>query len=175
MVGLTQMEGAIYLPHWQDGLVFKIYILNSRLQVGGLFLTAFLGGGISGALSQLLYLLFGLLSWNGMQVFGEGGGIGYWREPTFGYLIGFLPGAYLGGIMAFSRPRCLVNFTWSGILALVVIHLSGMGYLLFHYSGKWQLLWESWYKYSIVLIPAHLAIVCSCSLIAYVVRLILLY
>jgi biotin transport system substrate-specific component len=108
-------------------------------------------------------------------VFGEGGGLGYWQEPTFGYLLGFLPAAYLAGMTAFIRPRDLVNFAWSGILALVVVHLTGMGYLLLRFFTQPALLGSYCFKYTIALLPSHLAILCSCSSIAYIMRLVLLY
>lgn len=175
MVGLTQMEGAIYLPVWDNGLKFHLYILNARLQLGGLFLTAYLGGGMAALLSQLMYLTFGLLGWNDLQVFGGGGGLGYWKEPTFGYLLGFVPASYLAGLVAFSRPRSIENFAWSGTLALVIVHLMGMGYLVLRFATQIPLLLSYCFKYTIVLFPAHLAILCSCSLIAYLMRLVLLY
>ncbi len=175
MVGLTQMEGAIYLPVWEGGIHFKLFVLNARLQLGGLFLVAYLGGSNAALLSQGLYLILGLWGWNDLRVFGEGGGLGYWQEPTFGYLLGFLPAAYLAGMTAFSRPRDLVNFAWSGILAIVVVHLTGMGYLLLRFFTQPALLGSYCFKYTIALLPSHLAILCSCSSIAYIMRLVLLY
>ncbi len=175
MIGLTQMEGAIYLPVWEGGIQLKPFILNARLQLGGLFLTAFLGGKNAAILAQGMYLTLGLWGWNDLRVFGEGGGLGYWQEPTFGYLLGFLPASYLAGMEAFSRPKDLVNFAWSGILALLVVHLTGMGYLLLRFLTQPHLLFSYWLKYSVLLLPSHLAILCSCSLIAYIIRLVLLY
>lgn len=175
MIGFTQMEAAIYLPAWDQGLKLHRHILNARLQLAGLFLTAYLGGGTAGLLSQGGYLAFGLLGWNNLRIFGSGGGINYWQEPTFGYLLGFLPAAYLAGSVAFSRPRSLENFIWSGTLALVVVHLMGMGYLVLRFWQQLPLLGSYCFKYTIALLPAHFAILCSCSLVAYSMRLLLLY
>ena len=51
-------------------------------------------GGKLGALSQLVYILVGLM---GIPIFAHGGGPGYVLQPTFGYLLGFVCGAYIIG------------------------------------------------------------------------------
>jgi biotin transport system substrate-specific component len=51
-------------------------------------------GGRLAALSQLVYLLVGLM---GIPIFAHGGGPGYVLQPTFGYLLGFIFGAYIIG------------------------------------------------------------------------------
>ncbi len=51
-------------------------------------------GGRLGALSQLVYILVGLM---GVPIFAHGGGPGYVLQPTFGYLLGFICGAYIIG------------------------------------------------------------------------------
>lgn len=51
-------------------------------------------GGRLGALSQLVYILVGLM---GIPIFAHGGGPGYVLQPTFGYLVGFVCGAYIIG------------------------------------------------------------------------------
>ena len=47
-----------------------------------------------GALAVLVYIALGLL---GVPVFASGGGPSYVLQPTFGFMLGFLPGAYLTG------------------------------------------------------------------------------
>ena len=49
-----------------------------------------------GALSVLLYIVLGLI---GVPVFATGGGIGYIFRPSFGYMIGFVIGAFVCGRM----------------------------------------------------------------------------
>lgn len=49
-----------------------------------------------GASASALYLALGLI---GLPVFTGGGGLGYLAEPTFGYIIGFILGAYLVGYL----------------------------------------------------------------------------
>lgn len=79
------------------------------------------------ALSQLLYLAIGLL---GLPVFAQGGGPGYVLQPSFGFLVGFIAGAYLIGRMVegveqLSFPRVLTAL----ILGQVAIHVFGIAYL----------------------------------------------
>jgi biotin transport system substrate-specific component len=61
------------------------------------FFCAFSGillGSKLGAMSQALYVAIGL---SGVPVFTNGGGLSYIFQPTFGYLIGFIVGAYVIG------------------------------------------------------------------------------
>ena len=82
------------------------------------------------ALSQLLYLAIGLL---GLPIFAQGGGPGYILQPSFGFLVGFIAGAYLIGRMVegvekLSFPRVLTAL----ILGQVAIHAFGIAYLYFN-------------------------------------------
>ena len=79
----------------------RIYIPFSPIPITGqtfgvLFLGAVLGGKI-GALSMVIYIVEGL---SGIPVFaGVGSGPAYLLGPTGGYLIGFIPAAYLVGML----------------------------------------------------------------------------
>lgn len=59
-------------------------------------------GSRLGALSQLIYVTLGLI---GIPVFTKGGGFSYIFEPSFGYLIGFILGAYVIGKIAESSQE----------------------------------------------------------------------
>ena len=59
------------------------------------FFTAMAGcllGSGCGALSQLIYVLLGLL---GLPIFTAGGGFSYVLHPTFGFLLGLIPAAWV--------------------------------------------------------------------------------
>jgi biotin transporter BioY len=60
-------------------------------------LTGALLGSKRGTISQFLYLLGGL---SGLPWFSRGGGIAYAFSPTFGYILGFLPAAFLVGFLS---------------------------------------------------------------------------
>ena len=59
-------------------------------------------GSRLGCISQLVYVVLGLI---GIPVFTAGGGIGYVFKPTFGYLLGYIIGAYVIGKIAEESKR----------------------------------------------------------------------
>ncbi|NJO86025.1 MAG: biotin transporter BioY [Synechococcaceae cyanobacterium RM1_1_27] len=55
-----------------------------------------------GGQSWILYALaLSGLGLAGVQVFSQGGGLGYVQEPAFGYLVGFIPAGWICGSLAF--------------------------------------------------------------------------
>ena len=96
------------------------------LQSGIVLLTGLLLGPKYGSISVLLYVLLGLC---GVPVFTMGGGLGYVFQPTFGYLIGFIIGAYITGKLAQFRStigdKQLLAAIFSG---LVIIYIVGTIY-----------------------------------------------
>lgn len=95
------------------------------LQTAFLSLAAALLGGRLGALSQVVYLLIGII---GFPVFAGGkAGLGVLLGPTGGYLIGFIAGAYVIGKLVEMRQR--PGFVWivfSMVIGTVVIYLFGV-------------------------------------------------
>ncbi len=76
------------------------------------------------ALSCIIYAVTGLI---GIPVFSQGGGIGYIMNPTFGYIIGFIFGAFITSLIAsgsLSLKRLLIG-SYSG---MAVIYAVGAGY-----------------------------------------------
>ena len=107
------------------------------------FFTAMAGvllGACWGAASQAVYVLLGLV---GLPIFTQGGGFSYVLQPTFGFLVGLIPAAWLIGYM--SRKKS--GFWWLclGCLAgLGVLYLIGMPYMaviLNVYLAKGMSLW----------------------------------
>jgi biotin transport system substrate-specific component len=94
------------------------------------FLAGSLLGGYLGAMSQVVYILLGVI---GLPVFAGGkAGAGVLLGPTGGYLIGFVLGAYILGRLASLRPR--PGFLWlvfSMAVSLVVIYACGVTQLMF--------------------------------------------
>ena len=72
------------------------------LQTLFVYLSGALLGARLGALSQAAYVVLGLA---GIPLFAGGGGPAYVLRPTFGYLIGFIPAAYLVGRIVERSPR----------------------------------------------------------------------
>jgi biotin transport system substrate-specific component len=90
-------------------------------------LAAVLLGPKLGALSQLLYVAIGLF---GIPVFTQGGGPAYIFKPTFGYLLGYIAGAYVIGLIVskYKEPKFLQIFI-ACLAGLVVIYAIGVPYL----------------------------------------------
>ncbi|MEG1509138.1 MAG: biotin transporter BioY, partial [Clostridia bacterium] len=81
-----------------------------------------------GSLSCLMYVLLGLF---GVPVFVSGGGFSYVLKPTFGYLIGFIVGAFVCGLMIEKLP---CKFAWILLASLVnmaIVYICGMIYYYF--------------------------------------------
>ena len=85
-----------------------------------------------------------------MPVFTSGGGPGYVLQPTFGYLIGFMVGAYVVGRFSetsqtYSVKRLLIG----AIINLLIVYGFGMVYLYMIMNlylgtpiGWWPVIWS---------------------------------
>ena len=93
-----------------------------------------LGSGC-GALSQLIYVALGLL---GLPVFTAGGGFSYVLHPTFGFLLGLIPAAWVIGRLARST-RSFWRIALAALAGLAVLYAVGLPYMamiLNGYMGK---------------------------------------
>ncbi|MEO8891288.1 MAG: biotin transporter BioY, partial [Coleofasciculaceae cyanobacterium] len=139
-------------------------------------LTACLGGKNAGALAQIAYIVLGLK----LPVFTEGGGLNYLKEPTFGYLLGFIAGAWICGFLAFRmRPR-VESLAFSCICGLLTIHIYGVVYLIiFHTLSptvvKSLPLMQAIMTYTIYLLPGQLVVVCAVTVLAFALRKLMFY
>lgn len=79
-----------------------------------------------GALSVLLYVILGLM---GLPVFANGGGLNYVFQPTFGYLLAFIAGTWLVGIMT-KRPehRTFRRYLFASVTGLFFVYIVGFLY-----------------------------------------------
>lgn len=94
------------------------------------FFCAFSGiilGSKLGALSQIIYVALGLA---GAPVFTQGGGLPYVFKPSFGFLIGFIIGAYITGkVSEILKESCFRNSLIAVLSGLVALNLAGLPYM----------------------------------------------
>ncbi len=184
MIGLLLTMGGTFLevyvttlPWSWSKLGIHAFSLGVTYQIGGVLLVGCLGGKNAGALSQIAYLVMGLTL---LPVFADGGGIGYIKLSQFGYLLGFIPGAWICGFFAFkARPR-LETLAFSGFCGLLTVHICGITYLIISYIFPWKgtetlPLMQAILRYSWFALPGQLAVVCAVTVIAYVLRHLMFY
>jgi biotin transport system substrate-specific component len=178
-IGGTLVKASIITFPWMwspQGVPF--HSLGITYQIGAVLLVSCLGGKNAGVISQVAYLAIGLAGW--FPVFTGGSGLNYLREPSFGYLLGFLPGAWVCGYLAFKNPPKLESLALSSLSGLVLIHLTGISYLGVIYWLKWVDVEASPFKqaimtYSVHLLPGQFAVVCAITVLAFVMRFIMFY
>ena len=92
------------------------------------FFTAMAGvllGAKYGAISQAVYVLLGLV---GLPIFTMGGGFSYVLQPTFGFLLGLIPSAFVIGKLA-KRPLTFWGTALAMLAGLAVLYAIGVPYM----------------------------------------------
>jgi biotin transport system substrate-specific component len=174
-IGGTFLEAFITSPPWtwgQDGI--QTYSLGVTYQIGAVLLVSCLGGKNAAVLSQIGYLALGLV---GFPIFTQGGGLGYFKEPTFGYILGFLPGAWVCGSIAFMAAPRLETLTFGCLCGLLTVHAVGLCYLVYLVLSQTfnQPLWQAVVDYSIHPLPGQLAVACAAAVLAFILRRLMFY
>ncbi|MEM1368356.1 MAG: biotin transporter BioY [Cyanobacteria bacterium P01_H01_bin.15] len=168
-------------PPWdwaEQGL--QVSSLGITFQIGAVLLTGCLAGRYAGAIAQIAYVLLGLF-W--LPVFASGGGIDYWQQPSFGYLLGFIGGGFVCGWLAFLGERLRLELlAISSFAGLLVIHACGLLYLAgLYYVPQWLGgsapfdLNTAAQIYSVNPIPGQLTLGCAVAVVAYFARKLLAY
>ncbi len=114
---LTVVGGLIRIPVGTVAFTFQsVFVI----------LSAFIIGGSDGAFSQIAYTIIGLI---GLPVFASGGGLSYVFQPSFGYILGFILGAFVTGKTLYRLSTLSVLKLWfTAVLGLIVIYLIGIAY-----------------------------------------------
>lgn len=174
-IGGTLLRASIAGVPWNSPSV-PLHFLGVSYQIGAVLLIGCLGGKNAAVMSQIAYLALGLA---GFPVFSQGGGIQYLSAPSFGYLLGFVPGAWVCGYLAFKVPPRLESLAFSGLCGLVMIHTIGILYLILGSLFQWikleGSLWQAFLTYSINLLPGQLAVTCAIAVLAFVLRRMMFY
>lgn len=113
------------------GAFIKIPMPIAPITLQTLFciLAGMLLGPWLGALSQIVYIALGLA---GLPIFTAGGGPGYIFQPTFGYLLGLIAGAFVCGLIVqrAKKPR-FMPFLLAALACMFTVYLFGLPYLYF--------------------------------------------
>lgn len=178
-IGGTFVEAFATNPPWDwSGHGIQAVSLGVTYQIGAVLLTGCLGGKSAGALSQIAYIVLGLGS--NLPVFTQGGGLSYLKQPSFGYLLGFILGAWVCGFLAFRMPPRIESLSFSCLCGLLTIHFYGIGYLIVFHAlnlaafGNLSLL-QSIMKYSIYPLPGQLVVTCAVTVLAFALRQLMFY
>lgn len=103
-----------------------IPVIPFTLQTLFVMLAGTILGSKLGAISSGLYLILGLI---GLPIFTKGGGFFYIFQPTFGYILGFVVGAWLAGWIVERAPSPDFKVFWgAGLACLAVVYLFGIIY-----------------------------------------------
>ncbi len=102
-------------------ITIPVPIIPLSMQDMFVLLAAVLLGPKWGCLSVCIYLVMGLA---GLPIFTQGGGIGYFLRPTFGFLLGYIPGSYLVGRIVHSAEK-------PGYKRIFLACLAGIGVIYF--------------------------------------------
>ncbi len=185
-IGSTWLEAFAFDVPWDawwngsSGSVEPL-ALGVSFQVGAVLFTGCMGGKNAAALSQIAYITLGIVLFErfGLEVFAQGAGIDYLREPSFGYLLGFIPAGWVCGAIAFRKKSPLERLALGALSGLAVVHLCGLVYLVLGHLFGWlsatPSLDVSMLDYSVMQIPGQIMVSCAVALIAFGLRKALFY
>ena len=177
-IGANFLQAAIVDLPWTWSLTdVPAHFLGVSYQIGAVLLIGCVGGPNAAVIAQIAYLALGL---GGFPIFSQGGGWSYVQEPTFGYLLGFVPGAWLCGYLAFRAVPKLEWLALCCLSGLMVIHLTGLLYLLAIQTIHRGLMHtlsgvSAMTLYSGQLLPGQLAVTCAVCVLAYLWRRLMFY
>ena len=130
---LTAVGGFLTVPAGPISFTMQVFFTC----MAGLLL-----GPYWGSLSQLIYVLLGLV---GLPIFTQGGGLMYVVKPSFGFLIGLIPMAFIVGLltrrvsMQLSRPKQFLRLLLAQTVGLVVLYVIGLPYMYIFLKGAWTI------------------------------------
>ena len=123
-----------------------IPVVPITLQIVFALMSGIVLGAKRGMLSQLLYIILGLI---GLSVFTSGGGPQYILSPTFGYLLGMIFAAYIVGKLRESMEHIttlklfLISMVGIGVIYIFgLVHLYSIKNL---YLGQGTSIWSVLY------------------------------
>ena len=104
-------------------------LLPLTLQTLFVVLSGLVLGAKFGAVAVCVYVAAGVI---GLPVF-----TGSVLNPTFGYILGFIPGAWLAGYTAEKFRPCYWTWVFGALAGIAVIYALGIPY--YYFMSKWYL------------------------------------
>lgn len=158
---------ALFAALTTAGAFFKIPFPLAAISLQ-FFMTAMAGallGAKYGALSQAVYVLAGLA---GAPVFSLGGGLSYVLQPTFGFVLGLIPGAYLIGRLTKPplRPRRVFLASLAALAAVYAVGLCHLALIANGYLGSSPGARALFLNGMLVYLPGDLVKITAVSLLA---------
>lgn len=119
-----------------------------------------------GTISIAVYVAIGLC---GIPVFTQGGGPWYVLKPSFGYLIGFIAGTFVTGLIAHTVAKPgFWRLLLASLAGLMVIYFFGVLHLYLitaFYTGSYKGFWNLIYTGFIIFLPGDLISCAACALL----------
>lgn len=136
---------------------FPIGIVPVSMQFAFCMFASLMLGGLDSFICVAIYIVMGLI---GIPVFSAGGGFAYVLQPTFGYILGFLIAAPVGGFIArgFKNDAKLNIFRLlaGAFCSLAIVYTVGVMYMylmLNFYVGTAMSMSKAWMAGCAVFLP----------------------
>ncbi len=97
-------------------------IVPLTLQTFFVLFSGMILGSRWGAISMFLYVMLGLI---GLPFFAGGGGMQYIAHPTFGFIVSFIPAAWIAGRFTMAGRR-YIHYITAAFVATGVIYIIGL-------------------------------------------------
>lgn len=125
----TGMICAVFAALIAIGAFIRVHlpVVPFTMQLPLVCLAGLVIGPRRGALAAALYLAIGLI---GIPVFANGGGPAYVLQPSFGYLLGFIPAAALAGLIAQKSGASYLRLAIACAAGILVIYTVGIAYYM---------------------------------------------
>ena len=112
------------------GVMAQIVIPLAPVPINGALIAVILSGVFlgkkTGPLSLFIYIMAGAV---GIPVFaGLQGGVYVLTGPTGGFILGYIPAAYIAGSMSVGK---FINYIFAGLSAVVVCYITGTAWYIY--------------------------------------------
>ena len=162
--GSEYREGETIELEVPDGTVSRGALLAYALPLAAMLAGLFLGARW-GAASQAIYVLLGLA---GLPIFSAGGGAGYIFYPSFGFLLGLIPAAYVTGRLCggCKRPARIALACAAGLGVLYLVGLPYMALIFGVYRGTPLPFWRLIRDGMLIFLPGDALKIAACVFLA---------